>query len=253
VSYVDAVVDQIESSLSSARSNLDVLEERGPGIIRTLTNTYLDTFAHFPPFVKNEIADKLIAELRACVSYARKMVAEQEKLAHMLGSPDALRASASVLDNTVNKGSLDLASDVIPNSLGAMSDSSKWDGGSSQLYAKSFVGQNDEVARIKPYGQVLEDALGKLADAIEQYYFELVVCVLSAAAAIVQAVSAVVAAVGIITIPYAVGVLVGAIIAAIAAIGALVSMVFNIMQQVSDSIGGLHADLKPWTLPKFAQ
>ncbi|MEO7121951.1 MAG: hypothetical protein ABI400_02305 [Lacisediminihabitans sp.] len=251
-SYVDLIVTEVDEALQRATTGLDGLQLHGPGIIRELVNTYLDTFLPVPGVIKNEIANKLIGEMMDVIGYAREAIAVNKKMAHMLGSPDALRAAAQVLDTGVNKVSRDLASSVRPDSLEAMSDDSKWQGGASQLYAKSFTGQSDAVTRIAEYGRVLEATLGKLADAIEQFYAELLVAVLSLVAAILTLVLAILTALGIVTIPIAVVSAIGAILSVLATAASIAAMVMTIMQEVSGSLSDLHSNLQPWPSAKFA-
>jgi hypothetical protein len=251
MSYVDDLVNAIEYELGEATVGLNGLHQHGPAIIRQLVNVTVDTFLPVPGAIKNRIADLLIADLLEMISYSRDSIKYMEKAAHMLGSPDALRAAAQMVEDSADKASIDLAADVRPDSLKAMMDSTKWDGEASQLYEKSFLGQNDAVARIATYGAVVEDALGKLADAIEQFYGELVVGVGTLVAAILAAIGAVIAAATVAGIPFAIGLAVGACVSAIASAVSLILMIMTIMQDVSGDIGKLHSSIEPWPKANF--
>jgi hypothetical protein len=252
MSYVDGLVAGIDGALEGADAKLDQLKVQGPGVIRRLVDLYFELFPLVPSAMKNEVVARLVVEMDAAIAYAHDNIVECEKLAKKLGSPDALRAGAAALDAQVNKASNDLAANVRPDSLVAMDDSSKWDGAASELYSKSFVGQSQAVARIEQYGKLLEDALGHLADAIEQYYIELLAAVLTLAAAIAQAVLAILIACGVVTVPFGLALAITACITALGTIGSVIAMFITIGQEVGDSIGDLHSDLTPWPTAKFA-
>jgi len=252
VSYVDDLVAGIELGLSEATNGLNQLQSVGPRIIHVLVDTTLDTVLPVPEVAKNRIADLLITDLMESIQFTRDAVKQMEKYAHMLGSPDALRAAASTIENSIDTASGDLASDMRPDSLKAMMDDSKWAGGASQLYAKSFIDQNDAASRIATYGAVMEDSLGKLADGIEQFYVELAVAVATFVAAILTAIGAIITAATVVGAPFGIGLAIAACVSALASLGSVIAMWITISQEVSDDIGGLHSHLKPWPTAQFA-
>jgi hypothetical protein len=251
-SYVNVLVDEIETQLENATSAINLLEREGPAVIRILVNSYLDTIPLVPGAMKNEIDELLIARLLSACKYSKEVIKGEEKLAHMLGNPDRLRAAASTIDRAVTTGSQNLSTDVRPDSLEAMSDDSQWKGGASQLYAKSFIGQSEAVDHISTNSAVLADTLNKMADAIEQFYIGLSIGIIGLVAAILAFVGAVLAAVTIVAIPAAI---IAAIAGAVTAIGAeatLVATFFNEIQGMSDDIGALHTKMKAWPSAHFA-
>jgi hypothetical protein len=251
-SYVNIIVETIEADLAQATKAISLVEREGPGVIRFLVKSYLRQYPLVPAAVGTEISELLIARLVSMCAFSKEVIKGQEKLAHMLGNPDRLRAAAAAIDASVTTASHNLSTDARPNSLVAMSDNTQWDGGASGLYAKSFVGQSEAVDHIAINSQVLQDTLGKMADAIEQFYIGLAIGVAGLVAAIIGFVGAILAAVTVVLVPAAIIAAVAAGVTAIAAEATLSATFFNEMQGMSDDIGALHTKLQAWPSAHFA-
>jgi hypothetical protein len=252
MSYVNTVVEMIESQAAEATTAINTLEREGPRVIRLLVNSYLDTIPLFPKAMENEISGELIARLIAASNYAKEMLVEEVKLAHMLGNPDRLRAAAGVIDSAVVTAATNLSTDVRPDSLIAMSDPTQWDGPASYIYPKSFVGQSQAVALAGTEAAVLSEALGSLANVIEQFYGQLLLAVVGLVLAIASFVVAILTAITAVGIPVAIVAAVIAGLSADAAMGTLAMAFLTEMQSVSDSIGSLHKNPKAWPSAHFA-
>ncbi|MBA8815042.1 hypothetical protein FHX48_000094 [Microbacterium halimionae] len=242
MSFVDDMKHAIEDALNQSDENLDWIAQNGPVIIDHLLNVYLAAYPVMG-FAVNPIADRAKEELAKAVETGREGVELFRKEIQFVGSPDNLRAAASVIDDKVIAATRELASRLVLGNIPSALPSNYSDGIASESYVAAIDGRDAAVQGVETYSSPISGALGELADEIESYYRSLRDMALSLLGLIISIVAIIV---GWETIVIGVLGIIGAVISLVTLVFSIVDLVDS-TNSVRESVGGaLEAEVPAW-------
>ena len=166
MSNVDEMRAAIIERLDAGDKALDSLASDGPRLVLQVVDTSLAPQG-VDPSVRAQIASRIVEVLVRAIAHGRKTLAFQRKLAGAMGSPDELRAAATLVATSVTSASKDLAP-LLDGSTLAATNSEAWS--SNDRYVAAVEGQQGALDRVPEVAETLERALTTMSTGIEQYY-----------------------------------------------------------------------------------
>lgn len=215
MSYVDILRTANSVLLNKAEKSLNHLERHGPAAIRAIADAAAggDRLRRLALELGVRAA---IAALRESIEQGREMLAILRELNELGGSPDRLRAVASILTTLVRDPLDALAPGVRRDDLQAMVPSVWQDGDAHWRYRDGFDGQQQAVEDAAAAAAAVVRSLDSMADGIEAFYIQLSVEIMALVSAIVGFVVGVITAATVVGAVAAIAAFVGAVAAGIA-------------------------------------
>lgn len=253
MSYVDDTVALISARLMEIETSLAAVETT---ILLTRMSVSDGNLNHIPggELVGDTVVLPALSLADNCITTLYNLVATCRVEIAFAGSPDNLRAAADLIDLKIKSPAQGLSPTLVLGKIPSSLESNYSDGEASEMYEHAIDGRDAAVLGIADQSSPIALALRTLADAIENYYFELLGIIAGGVAAVAGVVVAVVgiqqsvAAAGATGVsggaatPLLIGTLVQAAAGVLTAIAGAITVILsvanhkNTIGQVKDSI-----------------